>query len=245
GGPRFVRAMLTRVPYIAPQGVRNAAGETPETGVAAGSLISIVGQSLAKGYQAGPTNPLAQTLDGVVVRVEDRILPLVFVSTEQINALLPSDVAEGDYSLTVQTTGQPDVSAPFTVVRNAPGLFSAIVDGKTVAVAVHEDGSPVTPTSPARRGEQVRLMGTGVGPFDRRPIDGFPTPAQPLFTVVDTTEVIAGDLRLPVIWTGAAPGLNGVTAVRFRIPAELSSGAAELRVAVNGKLSNSVVLPVE
>jgi uncharacterized protein (TIGR03437 family) len=120
-----------------------------------------------------------------------------------------------------------------------------VIDTQTVAVALHEDGSPVTPARPARRGEQVRLLGTGVGPYDRRTIDGFAVPAVPLITLVDTTEVVAGDLRLPAVWAGAAPGLTGVTAVRFRIPSELGSGAPELRVSVNGKLSNAVVLPVE
>jgi uncharacterized protein (TIGR03437 family) len=243
--PRIVRAMLDKVPFIPPAGIRNAAGETPETGVAAGSLIAIYGQNLAKAYEAGPTSPLAQSLGGVVVRVEDRFLPLVFVSPEQINALLPSDLPEGEYRLIVQSLGQADITGTFTVVRNAPGLFTAVADANTFAVALHEDGSPVTAASPAKRGEQVRLMGTGFGPFDRRPVDGFAAPAQPVITLVDTAVLVAGDLRIPAVWTGAAPGLTGITTVRFRVPSELASGARELQVSVNEKLSNTVVLPVE
>ena len=85
GAPRLVRVILNRVPYIAPAGVRNAAGETPEPGVAAGSLISIFGESLSEKYVAGTSSPLAQTLGDVVVQVEDRLLPLVYVSPQQIN----------------------------------------------------------------------------------------------------------------------------------------------------------------
>ena len=49
---RLVRAMLDRVPYVAPTGVRNAAADLPEPGVAPG-LIAIYGGSLAKTYEAG------------------------------------------------------------------------------------------------------------------------------------------------------------------------------------------------
>src|SRR5205085_2356625 len=45
--PRIVRALLEPVPYIAPTGVSNAAGATPSTAVAAGSVISIFGANLA------------------------------------------------------------------------------------------------------------------------------------------------------------------------------------------------------
>src|SRR5262249_52754811 len=38
--PRSVEALLDRVPYIAPAGVGNAAGKTPESRVAAGSGVS-------------------------------------------------------------------------------------------------------------------------------------------------------------------------------------------------------------
>jgi uncharacterized protein (TIGR03437 family) len=84
--PRILRAQLDRVPFIAPAGVRNSAGDTPVQGVAAGSIISIYGASLATRYEVGPSNPLAQTIAGVALLLGDRILPIVYVSPDQINA---------------------------------------------------------------------------------------------------------------------------------------------------------------
>ena len=44
--PRSVTALFDTIPYIAPTGVSNAAGATPQTGVAPGSIISIFGANL-------------------------------------------------------------------------------------------------------------------------------------------------------------------------------------------------------
>lgn len=243
--PRTVRAFLERVPYIAPAGVRNAAGTTPEGGVAAGSLISVYGESLATVYEAGPTNPLAQTIAGTVVLIDDRLLQIVYVSPEQINALLPIELSEGDHKLIVRNTASPDISADFTVVRNAPGLFSSMVEDKAYAIALHEDGTVITLDSPAKHGERVTLLGTGFGPYDRKPVEGFALPEKPQVTLVDNAELAAGDLKIPTIWSGAAPGFIGVSATRFRVADELPSGAPELRIYVNGKESNKVLLPVQ
>lgn len=243
--PHYVRALLSKHPYIAPAGVRNAAGETPEPGVAAGSLISVYGQNLANRLEVGPTNPLAQTLADVVVLLDDRILQLVYVSPEQINAILPLDVAEGEHTLTVKNTGSPDVTATFTVVRNAPGLFNTPDGTKAMAIALHEDGSLITPASPAKRSEVVTLLGTGFGPWDKRPVEGFAVPAEPVINLVDNVELISGEVKFGAQWAGAAPGHIGVAGLRMRVPADLPSGLRDITVQINGHKSNSVVLSVE
>jgi uncharacterized protein (TIGR03437 family) len=240
---RVVRALLDRVPFVAPAGVRNAAADLPEPGVA-GGLIAIYGGSLANVYEVGPSNPLPQTIGGTVVLVGDRLLPLIYVSPEQINAQLPSDLEPGQYKLTVRTEGMPDVVSEFQIVRNAPGLFVSQVDTTAYAAALHADGSAVTTTSPAKRGETVNLIGTGFGPYSRRVIDAFPTPATPAATLVDPVEVVAGDLRIQPVFAGAASGLTGMTSIRVVIPSGLT-GAVPLKVLVNGRESNTVILPVE
>ena len=244
--PRIVRAMLDRIPYIAPAGVKNSAGDTPAQGVAAGSIISIYGANLATRYEVGPATPLAQSIAGVVLLLGDRLLPIVYVSPEQINAQLPDDLVEGAYSLTVKNDGFADVTAPFSVVRNAPGLFFNAINQKQYVLALHEDGTAITPVSPARRNELVTLLGTGFGPYTRRVPEGFAVPDTPIASIADTAEVVAGAVRLQPTFTGAAPGFVGIASSKIRITADLpGASSVELRIVVNGQDSNTVLLPIE
>jgi uncharacterized protein (TIGR03437 family) len=244
--PRSVVALFDAVPYIAPAGVQNGAGNTPQPGVAPGSAISIFGSDLASAVATGPDSPLVQTLNGVVVQVGDRLLPLFFVSPEQINAELPADLTEGSQTLTVSSQGQPDVHVGFTIVRNAPGLFQQAVNEQSLAVALHEDGSAVTPDSPARRGELLTVYGTGFGPTDHmRPV-GFAIPQMPPFLLVDAATVLVGSTVLPAENARAAPGRVAVDSAQFRLGDDAPSMTnAPLRVRINGQESNTVLLPVQ
>src|ERR1035437_3660721 len=143
--PRAVKALFDLVPYIAPAGVMNAAGTTPQPGGAPGGIVGIFGVNLATLTAVAPDGMLPQTMGGLTVAVGDRLLPLFFVSPGQINAQVPDDLATGDQLLIVSPAAAPQVRAPFTVVRNAPGLFPVLVEGQTIpnALAMHEDGSAV------------------------------------------------------------------------------------------------------
>jgi uncharacterized protein (TIGR03437 family) len=240
-----VKAQFDRAPFIAPAGIKNAAGDTPVDGVAAGSIISIYGASIASRLEVGPANPLAQSLAGVVVLLGDRLIPLIYVSPDQINAQLPADLAEGGYNLTIKNDGLPDVTGQFNVVQNAPGLFANNVNSKQYAVAFHEDGSAVTVDSPAKRTEIVTILGTGFGRYNRRVPDGFVVPDSPAIPLADTAEIVAGSAHLQPTFTGAAPGFVGVAVSKFRIASLPAASTMELRITVNGQDSNTVLLPIE
>src|SRR6185436_6719283 len=96
---------------------------------------------------------------------------LLWVSPTEIRAQVLSTLPDGEHELRVRWEGNPEVSGKFTISRNSPGLFNR--DDEPVALATHEDGSQITPQSPAKRGEMVTLFGTGFGPYERTVIDGF------------------------------------------------------------------------
>ncbi len=242
--PRVVRAQLDKVPFIPSAGIRNAAGETPLKAVAPGSIVSVFGTGLANDYATGPTAPMAQTVGNVTARVGTRLLPLLFVSPEQVNAFLPSDMEDGEYTLAVRNGSLPEISGKFTVVRHAPGVFGQLVGDQFVAAAQRPDGTLAAPDKPAKRGEQVVLMGTGFGPYQRFALDGFPAPENPPNPLRTTPEIVVGDTVYTPDFAGAAPGMSGVSVIRFTIPAEWS-GMVEIRVRQAGVESNKALLPVE
>jgi len=243
--PHGVIARMDKVPFIAPAGVKNAVGDTPNSTVAPGSVISIFGESLAPVLEIGRVNPLAQSIAGVTVTVNDRILPLLYVSPTQINAQVPSGLGDGDYTLQVHNTGQDDISAKFSVARNSPGLFFQTVNSQQYALAMHDDGSAVTPDSPAKPGETLSLLGTGFGPYNGLVIDGFfpPNPAPPL---ADSVNLATGDQVMSTTWSGAAPGYTGLTLTKFKVPDSMQSGTTvPVTVSVNGAVSNTVMVPIQ
>jgi len=226
--------------------VQNAAGVTPQPAVATGSLIAIYGPNLAPGTQVGPTDPLTQTLQGVVVTSGDRILPLMYVSPSQINAFVPSGLAPGNYELTISSPGQPDILTSYTVARNAPGLLVSLSANRPYALALHQDGSLITPLAPALSGETVTILGTGFGPLTLPYIDGFPAPQSPQNPLVDPVSLSLGGTPLTPSWVGAAPGYVGLDAVEFPITSAVPTGATlELTATVNGVSSNTVLLPIQ
>jgi uncharacterized protein (TIGR03437 family) len=240
-----VIAQLGTVPYIAPAGIQNAAGTTPYQAVAPGSLISIFGASLTAATIVGPINPLSQTLGGVVVTVTNRMLPLLFVSTNQVNAQLPPDLPEGNYTLTVSATGQPDVTGAFTVARNAPGLFVWGTDARPIALAFHQDGSEVTPNSPAQQGETVTVYGTGFGPCQQALLTGFLSQSVAPNSLIDTLTIQLDVFQPVVTFAGASTGQIGMEVFSFPITPDLPSGTnLNLTVTVNGIVSNTVLLPL-
>jgi len=225
--------------------VANAAGSGPLAGVAAGSLASIFGANLASDTAAAPVSPLAHTLAGVTAHIGDRILPLQFVSPTQINLQIPPDLAPGDRTVTLSSPGMADVSADFTVVRNAPGLFPAVVDGQIYALVLHPDGTQVTAGAPAQPGELLTAYGTGFGPTDRPRSEGAAEPPAPLNRILDPVTITIGSAVYIPESAFAAPGQVGLDMVQFRLDGGGPSGPAiPISVIANGVSSNTLALPI-
>jgi uncharacterized protein (TIGR03437 family) len=233
--PHAVRAIFDRVAETPEPRVLNAAGETPVAAVAAGSLASLFGDRLADSTEIADSDPLPQTLGGLTLQCAGRFLPLLYVSTGQVNFEVPSDLATGAQKLELLHAGSPTVEVTFTVVRNAAGILSV----------AHADGSPVTPDSPGSPGERVLIYATGLGPFSPSLPDGFHVSAAPVFNVADAVEVLFGDRTLAVDSAAAATGSPpGVALVQFRIPADAASGENTVAVRTGGAISNQAKLNV-
>lgn len=245
--PHAITAYTQSVPYIAPAGIMSAAGATPDGTMAPGSVISIYGQNLASALQIGSSNPLPQTLGNITVTIGNYLLPLLFVSPEQINAQLPSELVDGNYTLLVHQTGQSDVTGSLTVSRDAPGVFTqSNAQNQPLVLALHADGSLVTFDSPAIHGEQISIYGTGFGPYATTVVDGYFVPATPATAITDPVTLAVGAATKTPDFVGAAPGMVGMTLVQLTITDDLPTATTvNLTVMVNAKQSTTVVLPLQ
>jgi uncharacterized protein (TIGR03437 family) len=245
-GPRFAVGILNGFPFISENGVRNAAGDTPSGTVGPGSDISIFGDNLAASLKVPPPGELAQALDDVWVTVNDRLVPLLYISPNQINAELFSDLTDGTYTLTVHHTTQQDASRDFKVQRNSPGLFQWYPQqGDPTVAAFREDGSMLTADNPAVLNETISIYGTGFGLYDRPMVDGFPTPDTGIWNLVDPVKVTVDGQTYTPISARAANGLPGMVVVRVKLTGTLPSGMVNVKVTVNNVDSNTSKLPVK
>ncbi len=207
-GPKLVRALLDTVPFLTEGNVKNAAGDTPDAVVAAGSLVAIFGVNLAQDYIVGPASPLAanhcRCYRGCGGQAPAPALRVT--RTDQCTAAFATSRKASTRSPSA-AAGQTEINGKVSDSQKCARSVYADVDSKTIATAFHQDGKLISIDSPALKGETVTLFGTGFGPYERKAPDGFALPAAPLFPLLDKLEVLAGDRVLQASWSGAAAGL--------------------------------------
>ncbi len=99
------------------------------------------------------------------------------------------------------------------------------------AVVHANDFTLVTTSKPARPGEILSLIATGLGPT-RPGIDpGKPFPASPLALVNSPVVVQVNGAPVDVAYAGGYPGTTDVYQVNFQLPAATLSGVVTLRLA--------------
>jgi uncharacterized protein (TIGR03437 family) len=159
----------------------------------------------------------------------DKALPILFASPEQINAQLPYD-AKGDLVLKVETMGGT-AETTVSVAEVAPVVFSVW----------HFDGTPVTAENPAIDGEELVLYATGLGAVHS--LSAFPPPEEILTTCAAAVEVEAGGVRITPHFAGLAPNSAGVYQVRFFLPV-IDVGPQSVSLIVKREVSNGIELHV-
>ena len=157
---------LVSQPPPAISSVVGAAALQPAS-VAPGQLVSIFGDHLgtppvSSQYDAGglyPTN-----LGNTTVEFKGVAAALLFVSTTQINAMVPFAVA-GQNSVDVVVTHDGKKSAPFTisVADTAPGLFTRTQNGTGQGAIIDNVTGINSADNPAPKGSVISLFGTGAG----------------------------------------------------------------------------------
>jgi len=211
-------------------------GASYSQSISAGQIASVFGTNLAGAPHAAASMPLPSSLEGVTVTLNDRPVPLFYVSPFQINFQVPwelADHANAEIRVTVDGVG----SEPATVSLSTygPGIFAGAIVG--------QDGSLVTADRPAIPGEYLSVYCTGLGPVTNVPVTGHePSPRQ-LAVTLAPVEVWIGGAAAEVSYAGLAPGLVGVYQVNFRLP-EAAGGTFPLDVSVGGVRSNAIAVTV-
>jgi uncharacterized protein (TIGR03437 family) len=194
-----------------------------EGGVAPGEFITLTGVGI------GPETGVAYTPDaqgrvplalaGVQVLFDTQPVPLLYVQSQQINALAPFEpVLQTSPAITVQYNGATVGSTTAEVFVAYPGIFRLNPGVSAQAAAVNQDGTVNGPSNPAAPGSIVSIWGTGFGSINPPCATGGLNP--PTAVNLDQTVTIWDYQHYnPVAYAGSAPGmLCGVEQINMLVP---------------------------
>jgi len=237
-----------------PAGVFNSASFQQGDHVALASWVSLFGENLAESTAPSAGIPYTSELKGTEVRLGDLPLPLHYVSSRQINALIPHALYPNTlHHLLVRRGDTLSVPVQITVAETQPGIYSmnqqgtgqgAIVIAGTSSVAGPPGAWPGS--RPVRRGEYLSIYCAGVGVVTNPPGDGAPALTSPLSTTLAQPVVLIGGAAAEVTFSGLAPGFVGVYQINVKTAGESPAGnAVPLVVRIGETVSNTVTIAVE
>lgn len=193
---------------------------------APGGLISLIGTNLSPLSQISSTTPLPTALGESCLTVNGVPVPMLFVSSEQINAQLPYQ-ADGNVTLILRTSGGVSDNFNLTLLPAAPTIFRSGSDGyeKSLPTIVRaKNNELVTVSNPIHRDDVITLYLAGMGDTFPAVRAGVAGGANPVPTPVIEPVVQLGGVALRVEFAGLAPGQVGVYQVTARVPRSVPTG---------------------
>jgi uncharacterized protein (TIGR03437 family) len=242
GGYYFLTVSVKVPPYtgsgvfLNPAGVVNAASSAPFTAqIAPGEVITLYGSGFTS--SATPVTasaPVPTTLGGVQVTVNGVLAPVYYVSSGQINAIVPYSTPSDGTLLKIQVLSngsQSNVVQEYSG-ETSPGAFAV----------THANGTLVTSSSPAKVGETLVAYGCGLGATNPAVVAGAISPANPLANPVAVylDDFNGGVTQATIAYQGLAPGgPAGLYQLNFVVPTGMTLNASGVTMSQLDILSSS------
>lgn len=239
-------------PRILGECVLNAASHQGG-GVAPGEIVTIRGSSIgpfrlssASLTQGRLSTALAETrvlFNGVAA-------PLLYVSEDQISAIVPYGVAgRSSADVVVEYQGERSDAITLPVLESRPGIFTTPGNGYLGAAALNQDGTVNSFSNPAPRGSILTFFATGEGLTDPGGEDGViagaspPKPKLPLEVAFGSKfeNELFGNKYFPaqIVYAGGVPGAAaGLLQINVRVPENLPAdkpGLWQLNLAIGSE----------
>jgi uncharacterized protein (TIGR03437 family) len=202
----------------------NAADQTQP--VAPGGLITIEGSELSPVNVATRQIPLPTALGESCLTVNGVPVPMIFVSSTQINGQLPYDV-DGNATMTLHTPGGVSDNFHFTIYPAAPRIFRTGTAGPETGIATvvrAVNNELVTLSNPIHPGDVITIYATGLGRTSPPVESGYPAPADPLPAAIIPPLVTLGGTALEVRYAGLTPAEVGVYQINAAVPGGVPTG---------------------
>jgi uncharacterized protein (TIGR03437 family) len=212
------------------QNAVNPASPSNTQGITAGELLRLFGKNIGPAaVTPGIINDgvLSNTVAGVQVMFDGVAVPLLSVSSGEIDLVAPFELA-GKTTTTIQVINNGVASNPVKVAIAAPPIFAGIVSGRPLQVlgVFNQDFKLNNASNPAEPGSVMTLYMAGAGnsvppsrngQINTAPLPGPPSPVQ---IALPDGDFLHPKL-LPVTFAAAAEGLAaGIFQINFVAPPE-------------------------
>ena len=212
-----IRDVLINVPFNA---ATNRSGK-----LSPNSIVTIFGKDLAKiTAGAGPREVLSGALpytydeSCVTILVDGALAPLLFVSPNQVNFLIPAKLRPGQRTLSLICGARAGQKLTIELVDASPGVFQ---NGPTDLIATHANGELCTPLKPAMPGEVIILYATGLGQTIPSLDTGQFARQAAQMEQLAGFQVLINHLPLSaqsILYAGVTPGFAGLYQINLRLP---------------------------
>jgi uncharacterized protein (TIGR03437 family) len=250
--PQTVTIVLNVAAPVLPliTSVVNAATFSP-TAIAPGEIVTIFGTNMGlsaiTGLKLNSSGLVDTTLAETQVLFDGIPAPLVYVSANQISAIVPYNVfARLSTRVQVVYQGQTSTALEMRVVDTAPGIFTLNSQGTGNAAALNQNGTVNGPSNPALQGQAVVLYLTGEGQTDPQGVNGQVSSGSNLKRPRALVSAKIAGIPVIVDYAGCAPGLvSGVMQLNLRVPLGLPAGPAIVEVTIGTAVVSNATISVQ
>lgn len=240
------------VPGLRSFSIVDAVSFQAKTITAPGAFITIYGENLGLEPRFGFDTPgvFPLELGGVQVFFNGRPAPLLYTSPEQVNLQVPYDLDNSEYRMTIRRGDLVSAPAALGVGSASPAIATltgtGVGAGQVYRVSPEGTAGFATPENPARGGESILIVTTGLGATNPLVDEGKAVPDAGQLTVLGSLEVSVGSQLAKDVYAYLAPGQIGIYLVSAVLPAEPPTGnAVQIIVRANGVESQTVTMAIQ
>jgi len=194
--------------------------------VAPGGLVSIYGAQLSPVNIATQQIPLPTALGESCLTVNGVAVPVLFVSSTQINGQLPFTV-NGNATMVLRTPGGISNNFNLVIQDNAPAIFQSGTAGPETGLATivrGDNNQLVTPTNPIHPNDSIVIYLTGMGVTVPPVPTGQAAPSGTLANALAAPLLTLGGAAMKVTYAGLVPGEVGVYQINAVAPPNAPQG---------------------
>ncbi len=230
--PEMVQVNLTVAPSSGPPpsigAIVNGASMQPGS-ASPGEIIWIMGSALGPATGSGPdilaAGAVGTQVAGTQVLFDGIPAPLLFVSSDKINAIVPYEIfGHQSTSVQVEVSGVNTNPVSLQVANTNPAIFTMDGSGSGQAAIINQDGSSNSAAQPAARGSVISIFGTGEGQTMAAGEDGRIIATDVRTPIAPVSLTIAG-VQVKILYAGSVPGqVSGMFQVNAYLPPDLVTG---------------------